>query len=146
MPCQWTKTTEFPHTFLSSSVDSPSFNSASYILFSNVHCAATSKQINRWRRLTLGIGNTDMGHTAQSKITFIYNFSRVVVPKPLDWPDTTITPGIGSLIIPTVTLIGLLPKSGWLLIKLIRMANLLCISGLGVSRSRSLTRGVYQVG
>lgn len=40
---------------------------------------ATSGQINKWRRKTLKIGNTDMGHLAQSKITFIYNFSPVSV-------------------------------------------------------------------
>lgn len=43
----------------------------------NVIWAATSNQINRWRRHTLKLENTDMGHLAQSKITFIYNFSKV---------------------------------------------------------------------
>lgn len=89
----WTKTVEFPHAFLSTPVESPAFNSASYILFSNVLWAATSRQINRWRRHTLKISNTDMGHLAQSKIIFIYNFSQAVVPKPLDWGDTTIISG-----------------------------------------------------
>ncbi|TFK40571.1 glycosyltransferase family 1 protein [Crucibulum laeve] len=84
----WTKTTEFPHGLLSPPVESPTFNSAS-----NVMWAATSGQINKWRRQSLGIGNTDMGHLAQSKITFIYNFSQAVVPKPLDWPDSTIISG-----------------------------------------------------
>ncbi|KAJ4482174.1 glycosyltransferase family 1 protein [Lentinula aciculospora] len=83
----WTKTSEFPHAFLSPPVDSPTFNSASYVLFNNVMWAATSGQINRWRRHTLKIGNTDMGHLAQSKVVFIYNFSQAVVPKPLDWGD-----------------------------------------------------------
>ncbi|KIK07950.1 glycosyltransferase family 1 protein [Laccaria amethystina LaAM-08-1] len=89
----WTKTSEFPHAFLSPPVESPTFNSASYILFSNVMWAATSGQINKWRRHTLRISHTNMGHLAQSKIMFIYNFSPVVVPKPLDWPDTTIVSG-----------------------------------------------------
>ncbi|KAJ7212149.1 glycosyltransferase family 1 protein [Mycena pura] len=78
----WTKTSEFPHAFLSPPMDSPTFNSAS-----NVMWTATSGQINRWRRNVLKIGNTDMGHLAQSKIAFIYNFSTAVVPKPLDWGD-----------------------------------------------------------
>lgn len=43
----------------------------------NVIWAATSNQINRWRRNLLKLENTDMGHLAQSKITFIYNFSKV---------------------------------------------------------------------
>ncbi|KAJ6559217.1 glycosyltransferase family 1 protein [Mycena vulgaris] len=89
----WTKTSEFPHAFLSPPVEAPTFNSASYVLFSNVMWTATSGQINRWRRNTLKIGNTDMGHLAQSKIPFIYNFSQAVVPKPLDWGDATTISG-----------------------------------------------------
>ncbi|KAG6903130.1 hypothetical protein C0995_004677 [Termitomyces sp. Mi166 len=95
----WTKTTEFPHAFLSPPVESPTFNSASYVLFSNVLWTATSRQINKWRRQVLKISNTDMGHLAQSKIITIYNFSQIshlitaVVPKPLDWGDTTIISG-----------------------------------------------------
>ncbi|KAJ6584932.1 hypothetical protein B0H19DRAFT_402540 [Mycena capillaripes] len=89
----WTKTGEFPHAFLSPPVEAPTFNAASYVLFSNVMWTATSGQINRWRRHTLKIGNTDMGHLAQSKIPFIYNFSQAVVPKPLDWGDATTVSG-----------------------------------------------------
>ncbi|KAJ7794128.1 glycosyltransferase family 1 protein [Mycena olivaceomarginata] len=89
----WTKTAEFPHAFLSPPVESATFNAASYVLFSNVMWTATSGQINRWRRNTLKIGNTDMGHLAQSKIPFIYNFSQAVVPKPLDWGDATTVSG-----------------------------------------------------
>ncbi|KAF5382484.1 hypothetical protein D9615_002991 [Tricholomella constricta] len=89
----WTKTTEFPHAFLSPPVESPTFNSASYVLFSNVLWTATSGQINKWRRNVLKLPNTDMGHLAQSKIITIYNFSQAVVPKPLDWGDTTIISG-----------------------------------------------------
>ncbi|KAK7056827.1 hypothetical protein VNI00_002544 [Paramarasmius palmivorus] len=89
----WTKTAEFPHAFLWSSMESHAFNSISYILFSNVMWSATSGQINRWRTNTLKIGSTDMSHLAESKIVFIYNFSSAVVPKPLDWADTTIVSG-----------------------------------------------------
>ncbi|KAF9483501.1 glycosyltransferase family 1 protein [Pholiota conissans] len=84
----WTKTTAFPHAFLSPPVDSPTFNSAS-----NVMWAATSNQINKWRRQCLRLENTDIDRMAESKITFIYNFSEAVVPKPLDWPDTTTISG-----------------------------------------------------
>ncbi len=65
----------------------------SYVLFDNVYWKATSGQINRWRRKTLHLGNTDMDHLAQSKITFIYNFSPSVVPKPIDWGDAIIISG-----------------------------------------------------
>lgn len=89
----WTKTREFPHAFLGPPVESPTFNAASYVLFDNVLWTATSSQINRWRKHTLGITSTDMGHLAQSKIPFIYNFSPAVVPKPLDWGDATAITG-----------------------------------------------------
>ncbi|KAH9002634.1 glycosyltransferase family 1 protein [Lactarius hatsudake] len=89
----WTKTRQFPHAFLSPPVESPTFNAASYVLFDNVLWTATSSQINRWRKHTLGINSTDMGHLAQSKIPFIYNFSQSVVPKPLDWGDATAISG-----------------------------------------------------
>ncbi|KAI5117363.1 hypothetical protein M0805_002477 [Coniferiporia weirii] len=89
----WTKTAEFPHPFLSPPVELASFNTSTFILFDNMFWSATSGQINRWRRNTLHIGNTDMGHLAQSKIPFIYNFSSFVVPKPLDWGDAVIISG-----------------------------------------------------
>ncbi|KAI0051096.1 glycosyltransferase family 1 protein [Auriscalpium vulgare] len=89
----WTKTREFPHAFLSPPVDAPTFNAASYVLFDNVLWTATSGQVNRWRKHTMHIGPTDMGHLAQSKIPFIYNFSQAVVPKPLDWGDATTISG-----------------------------------------------------
>ncbi|KAI0317501.1 hypothetical protein OF83DRAFT_1058536 [Amylostereum chailletii] len=89
----WTKTRSFPHAFLSPPVESPTFNATSYVLFDNVFWTATSGQINRWRKNTLHIEATDMGHLAQSKIPFIYNFSPAVVPKPLDWGDATTISG-----------------------------------------------------
>jgi len=89
----WTKTTQFPHPFLSAPADVASFNSSTYVLFDNVYWKATSGQINRWRRKTLHLGNTDMDHLAQSKITFIYNFSPSVVQRPIDWGDAIIISG-----------------------------------------------------
>lgn len=106
----WTKTTEFPHAFISPPADSPGFNSGSYVLFDNVFWVATRGQVNKWRREVLNIGSTDMSHLEQSKIPFIYNFSTVcfsftpiiniftefsqaVVPKPLDWRDDIIVSG-----------------------------------------------------
>ncbi|KAH8104961.1 hypothetical protein DFH11DRAFT_1519106, partial [Phellopilus nigrolimitatus] len=89
----WTKTTQFPHPFLSPPVEMASFNASTYVLFDNIFWTATSGQINRWRRNTLHLENTDMGHLAQSKIPFIYNFSPSVVPKPLDWGDAIVVSG-----------------------------------------------------
>ncbi|KAL0578624.1 hypothetical protein V5O48_003367 [Marasmius crinis-equi] len=89
----WSKTSAFPHPFLAPPVESTTFNTVSHILFSTVMWAATSGQINRWRTNTLKIGATDYNQLAQSKIVYIYNFSEAVVPKPLDWGDTTIISG-----------------------------------------------------
>ncbi|THH30054.1 hypothetical protein EUX98_g4134 [Antrodiella citrinella] len=89
----WTKTTQFPHPFISPPVETPKFNSMSYVLFDNIFWAATSTQINRWRGQYLHLPPTDMSHLAQSKIPMIYNFSPSVVPKPLDWNDTCIETG-----------------------------------------------------
>ncbi|TFK27999.1 sterol 3-beta-glucosyltransferase [Coprinopsis marcescibilis] len=84
----WTKTTAFPHPFVSPPVDSPAFNRASYVLFGNVMWAATSKQINRWRQNVLNLCATDMGHLSQENIHVVLITPQTVVPKPLDWPDT----------------------------------------------------------
>ena len=79
------------------------------MLFDNVFWLGTSGQINRWRKKHLGLESTDMGHLAQAKIAFLYNFSPVcdlldcvqhvliclqsVVPKPMDWGDQIIISG-----------------------------------------------------
>jgi len=84
----WSKTAQYPHPFISPPVEnSARFNTASYILFDNVFWLGTSGQINRWRKKYLGLDATDMGHMAQAKIPFLYNFSPSVVPKPMDWGD-----------------------------------------------------------
>jgi sterol 3beta-glucosyltransferase len=83
----WTKTVAFPHAFISPPVDSPSFNAGSYVLFNNVFWAASSGQVNKWRKNTLGIPSTDLHKLQLKKIPFLYNFSPSVVPKPLDWSD-----------------------------------------------------------
>ncbi|CAL1713004.1 unnamed protein product [Somion occarium] len=83
----WTKTTQFPHPFISPPVETPKFNRISYVLFDNVIWAATAQQINRWRREVLHLEPTDMTHSAQAKIPIMYNFSSSVVPKPMDWTE-----------------------------------------------------------
>ncbi|KAF8743908.1 hypothetical protein AX14_013965 [Amanita brunnescens Koide BX004] len=89
----WTKTSEFPHPFLSPPGSSVAFNRASYILFDNVLWRAISEQVNKWRKQVLNLGDTEMGHRAQSKLVHIYDFSQAVVPKPLDWGENIIISG-----------------------------------------------------
>lgn len=59
----------------------------SYVLFDQVFWRATAGQINRWRRNTLGLGGTSLDKMEPHKIPFLYNFSPVIVPPPLDWPE-----------------------------------------------------------
>ncbi|KDQ13964.1 glycosyltransferase family 1 protein [Botryobasidium botryosum FD-172 SS1] len=89
----WTRTTAYPHAFMCPAVEMTGSFNYSTVLFDNVFWTATSSQINRWRKKTLQLKATDMSHLAQTKIPFIYNFSSAVVPKPLDWKDTTIISG-----------------------------------------------------
>lgn len=58
-----------------------------YVLFDQVFWRGTSGQINRWRRNTLGLHGTSLDKMEPHKIPFLYNFSPIVVPPPLDWPE-----------------------------------------------------------
>ena len=89
----WTRTTAYPQAFMVPAFDmGPSFNYSTYVLFDNIIWRATSGQINRWRKLSLGLRSTDMSSLSITKVPFLYNFSPAVVPKPLDWhDDITIT-------------------------------------------------------
>ncbi|KAG8955650.1 hypothetical protein FRC04_007641 [Tulasnella sp. 424] len=90
----WSRTAEYPHAFISPpDFVAGSFNFSTYVLFDNVFWRATAPQINPWRKKHLGLPSTDLEHLAQTKIPFLYNFSQNVVPKPLDWTDTTIITG-----------------------------------------------------
>jgi len=84
----WTRTSAYPHAFLSPPVElSGSFNYSTYVIFDNIMWSAMAGQVNRWRKRVLQIPKTDLEALAQTKIPFIYNFSPSVVPKPLDWSD-----------------------------------------------------------
>lgn len=56
-------------------------------MFDQVFWRATSSQVNRWRKNILGIRPTNLEAMQQHKIPFLYNFSPVVVPPPLDWRE-----------------------------------------------------------
>ncbi|KAG8993485.1 hypothetical protein FRB94_010728 [Tulasnella sp. JGI-2019a] len=90
----WSRTTEYPHAFISPpEFVSGSLNYSTYVAFDQVFWVALAPHVNRWRKKTLGLGSTDLEHMAQAKIPFLYNFSPHVVPKPLDWNDTTMITG-----------------------------------------------------
>lgn len=58
-----------------------------YVLFDQVFWHGTAGQINRWRKNTLGLPATNLDRMEPHKIPFLYNFSPIVVPPPLDWPE-----------------------------------------------------------
>jgi sterol 3beta-glucosyltransferase len=57
------------------------------VLFDQVFWRGISGQVNRWRRNTLGLASTNLDKMEPHKMPFLYNFSPVAVPSPLDWPE-----------------------------------------------------------
>ncbi|KAI8443529.1 hypothetical protein BY996DRAFT_6427415 [Phakopsora pachyrhizi] len=56
-----------------------------YTAFDQVFWRATSGQINRWRKQTLGLRSTSYEKLESHKVPFLNNFSQTIVPSPLDW-------------------------------------------------------------
>ncbi|KZT74902.1 glycosyltransferase family 1 protein [Daedalea quercina L-15889] len=84
----WTRTRAYPHAFaVPEHKMGGNYNYMSFVLFDQVFWRATAGQINRWRRNTLGLSSTSLDRMEPHKIPFLYNFSPVVVPPPLDWPE-----------------------------------------------------------
>lgn len=54
-------------------------------MFDAVFWRAISGQINRWRRKQLDLPGTSMEKLEPHRVPFLYNFSKRVVPPPLDW-------------------------------------------------------------
>ena len=59
----------------------------SYVLFDQVFWRGIASQVNRWRRSSLGLPSTSLDKMDPHKVPFLYNFSSVLVPTPLDWPE-----------------------------------------------------------
>jgi sterol 3beta-glucosyltransferase len=94
----WTRTAAYPQAFMVPAFDmGPSFNYSTYVLFDNIMWRASSGQINRWRKKTLGLDATDQSSLSINKVPFLYNFSPAVVPKPLDWNDDITITGYWNL-------------------------------------------------
>lgn len=56
-----------------------------YTMFDAVFWRAIAGQINRWRRKQLGLHGTSLEKLEPHRVPFMYNFSKRVVPPPLDW-------------------------------------------------------------
>ncbi|ORY54999.1 hypothetical protein BCR35DRAFT_319588 [Leucosporidium creatinivorum] len=84
----WSRTRAYPHAFaVPDHKMGGGYNYMTYTMFEQIFWRATSGQVNRWRRKTLGIRSTNLEVMQQHKIPFLYNFSPVVVPPPLDWRE-----------------------------------------------------------
>ncbi|KAI0823047.1 hypothetical protein BC628DRAFT_1417911 [Trametes gibbosa] len=84
----WTRTRAYPHAFaVPEHKMGGNYNYMTYVLFDQVFWRGTAGQINRWRRNTLGLPGTSLDKMEPHKIPFLYNFSPIVVPPPLDWPE-----------------------------------------------------------
>lgn len=84
----WTKTRAYPHAFAVPEIKrGGNYNYLTYVMIENVFWKATANQMNKWRRRSLGLGNTSLGRMQPNKIPFLYNFSPSVVPPPLDFSD-----------------------------------------------------------
>jgi sterol 3beta-glucosyltransferase len=82
----WTKTRAYPHAFAPLTFKfGGNYNIGTYTVFNNLFWQLTARQINSWRRKTLGIRNTSFGRMKQNEVPFLYNFSPNVVAPPLDF-------------------------------------------------------------
>jgi sterol 3beta-glucosyltransferase len=82
----WTKTRAYPHAFAPLAFKfGGNYNIGTYTVFNNVFWQLTARQINSWRRKTMGIRNTSIGAMRQNEVPFLYNFSPNVVAPPLDF-------------------------------------------------------------
>lgn len=59
----------------------------SYVLFDQIFWRGIAGQVNRWRRSVLGLQSTSLDKMDPNKVPFLYNFSSILVPTPLDWPE-----------------------------------------------------------
>lgn len=59
----------------------------SYVLFDQIFWRGIAGQVNRWRRSVLGLPSTSLDKMDPNKVPFLYNFSSILVPAPLDWPE-----------------------------------------------------------
>ncbi|EKM60815.1 glycosyltransferase family 1 protein [Phanerochaete carnosa HHB-10118-sp] len=84
----WSRTRAYPHAFaVPEHRMGGNYNYMTYVLFDQVFWRGTAGQVNRWRRHTLGLPSTSLDKMEPHKVPFLYNFSPVVVPQPLDWPE-----------------------------------------------------------
>lgn len=84
----WSRTRAYPHAFaVPEHKMGGAYNYITYVMFDNVFWRAISGQVNRWRKMELGLRGTSIDKMQANKVPFLYNYSPSVVPPPLDYPD-----------------------------------------------------------
>lgn len=84
----WTRTRAYPHAFFVPQHHmGGSYNYYTYVMFDNLFWKATSGQINKWRNKQLHLPPTNLEKLEMHKVPFLYNFSPIIVPPPLDFAD-----------------------------------------------------------
>ena len=87
----------------------------SYVLFDQIFWRGISGQVNRWRRSVLGLSSTSLDKMDPNKVPFLYNFSPILVPTPLDWPEWIRVTGLQPLRLTDCVLISPLVLGYWFL-------------------------------
>lgn len=84
----WSRTRAYPHAFaVPEHKMGGAYNYITYVMFDNVFWRAISGQVNRWRKMELGLRATTLDKMQANKVPFLYNYSPFVVPPPIDYPD-----------------------------------------------------------
>ncbi|KAH6638541.1 autophagy-related protein 26 [Truncatella angustata] len=84
----WTRTRAYPHAFIMpNNKMGGAYNYMTYVMFDTVFWKAMAGQVNKWRKVTLGLPPTNLEKLGQNKVPFMYNFSPSVVAPPLDYSD-----------------------------------------------------------
>ncbi|KAJ5132352.1 hypothetical protein N7448_006510 [Penicillium atrosanguineum] len=84
----WSRTRAYPHAFaVPENRMGGGYNKITYVMFDTVFWKAIAGQVNRWRNSELGLKATNLEKMQQNKVPFLYNYSPLVVPPPIDYPD-----------------------------------------------------------
>ncbi|KAI9831182.1 MAG: Sterol 3-beta-glucosyltransferase [Phylliscum demangeonii] len=84
----WTRTRAYPHAFaVPEHKMGGTYNYLTYVMFDAVFWKAIAGQVNRWRKSELGLPRTSLEKLQPNKVPFLYNFSPMVVPRPLDYSE-----------------------------------------------------------
>ncbi|KAJ5684249.1 uncharacterized protein N7477_000594 [Penicillium maclennaniae] len=84
----WSRTRAYPHAFaVPENRMGGRYNKITYVMFDTVFWKAIAGQVNRWRNSELGLKATNLEKMQQNKVPFLYNYSPLVVPPPIDYPD-----------------------------------------------------------